>query len=326
MNGCRFISICVFILICVAEGLFAAEAVELHIKQYILPKSISIGQEDMFSSANPVGSGRVSGFLSEIEQDQLHTVFGETAAVVPVWQFRSLLRKSEPAAGERGRDKAIVLVGTASIYIPASIQDTVRRSLLKETLEILKKRPAFHDRRIELSILRIPGLLDGTEIVNVEIIHIDERSGRIRLMCRGQTGNTEVQTVVEGRTEILKAYPVADREIHKGDVFYLNDTVLRAEREDSIPESLEINRLGAYIAVRTIKEGEILTAWNTKQKNMVDTGDEVVVVFRSGNVQIKMPGVARGGGTRGGIIPVRLNSGTVKDCRIQYEGEVTIEN
>lgn len=326
MNGSRFISVCVFILICVAGGLFAGEAVELHIRQFILPDSAAVEQEDMFASAISPGSGRLTGIVPGIGQEQLDNVFGETAAVVPVWQFRSLFRESVTDTAVPEVDKAFILVGTASIYIPASIQDTVRRGVLKETLEKLKQRPAFFDRRIELSIRRIPSILLNTEIVNVEIVHVDERGGRIRLLCRGQAGNREVDTVVEGRMEVLNAYPVADREIRKGEVFYLTDTVLRAEREDSIPASLDIHREGAYIAVRTIQEGEILNAWNTKQKNMVEIGDEVVVIFRSGNVQMRMPGTARGSGTRGSLIPVRLKSGSLKDCRIQYEGEVTIEN
>ncbi len=326
MNGCRFFSICVFILICIGGHLFAGETVELHIRQYILPDSAAVEQEDMFSSAISPGSGGLTGTVPGIGPDQINNVFGETSAVIPVWQFRSLFRELKPDTAGLGQDRAIVLVGTASIYIPVSIRDTVRRSVLKETLEKLKQEPAFYKRRIELTIQRIPSLLHGTEIVEVDIIHVDERSGRIRLMCRGKAGNGEIRTVVEGRLEILKAYPAADKEIRKGEVFYLNDTVLRAEREDSIPASLEIDQKGAYIAVRTIREGEVLTAWNTKQKNMVDAGDEVVVVFRSGNVQMKMPGVARGSGTRGSLIPVRLNSGSLKDCRIQYEGEVTIEN
>lgn len=326
MNGSRFISICVFILICIGGDLFAGEAVELHIRQFILPKSIGIEQEDMFSTAISAGGGSAVGYVSGIGQEQLNTVFGETAAVVPVWQFRSLFRESFKEAATHERDAAIVLVGTASIYIPASIKDNVSRSVLRETLEKLRHKPALIERRIELSILRIPGTLHNTEIVNVEIVHIDERGGRIRLLCRGRTGNREVQAVVEGRIDILNAYHVAEREIRKGEVFYLNDMVLRAEREDSIPASLDIQREGAYIAVRTIKEGEILTSWNTKQKNMVEIGDEVMVVFRSGNVQMRMPGIARGSGTRGSLIPVRLNSGSLRDCRIQYEGEVTIEN
>ena len=326
MHGGRFVSICVILLLFLTGILFAAESLDLYIRPYILPEDRQISSEDLFIFSSHSEYGHTSPLEQSDSGNAVERVFGDTAAVVPVWQFRQLLGGASGVVNSVSQEKHLVLVGNPAVYIPGRITDDVERSILRSVLETLKERYSLQKQRIEFTIQRIPSTLLGKEIARVEMLDFRERSGRLRLLCTGLQDGREVSSVVEGTVTIYKAYPTAARDIREGELFFTTDALLRAEPEGAVPSTVELSHEGAYIAERPIKRGEILTSWNTRPKKLVQSGEKVLVIVQQGNVQMKIPGVSRGSGLRGDIIPVRLSNGSIRDCSIQFEGEVRIEN
>ena len=323
MHSGRFVTICVILLVCLTGLLFAAENLELYIRPYILPDSHDIASEDLFLQSKSSGYGTAEVIEPLDRREAVEQVFGGTAAIIPVWQFRSLIYENDEQSVSA--EKHIILVGNSAIYIPENIRNKVERSILQVVLGILKKRSLLQNRRIEFFMHRTPSTLMGADILDIELLDFHDQSGRLRMICTGIREGREVTAVAEGTVTIYKAYPTAARDIRPDEVFFMTDAVFRAEPEGSIPSTVELSHEGAYVAARSIQQGEVLTAWNTKPKYLVQTGDRVVVIVQRGNVQMRMPGISRGSGLRGEIVPVRLNSGFIRNCTVQYEGEVHIE-
>lgn len=308
----------------------AVYAYEYHVRPLILPSgSVPISEEilqvrqgdspalDHLAAENGIQALRIN-----------RSVFGEDASLVPLWQIRSLFPVLQaPTKGGQGDEveQMIALVGKSSIYIPGTIQDKTRRQILQHALEHLSKSFNSRDLRIELSLSRVPYTLQEADVLSVDLIGGSKRSGDIRLMCTALKDGRKVEAVVSGKMNVSSPFPVAPTSLQAGEIFRIEDLALKAFPEDSLREGEILPDAGAFVAKRDIEKGEIISRNNAKPKLSVLAGDEVTVILRNGAVSLRVQGTARGNGRTGDIIPVRLNTGVIRDCKIENEGELILE-
>ena len=325
MRGSSLLSVCMILLVSMVGVLNAADNSEYYIKPYILPETSCVTPEDIFAGNRSAG-GEVFSIIEQAHfEEKSRIIFRDTAAVVPLWQVRTVLTDSRYTEMPDIAGTALVLVGNPAIYIPGNIVQNVKRDILKRLLIVLMENNSQPENRIEASINRVPDVLLGAEVQNVELLDPNKSDGKVRFICTSLRNNAEEKAVVEAQVITLEPYPAAMRNMRKGDVFNMSDTVLMAQPAGTVPESMQMPKHGTYIASRSIALGELLSQLNTRIKNMIDAGDEISVLFRNGQVSMRMPGTARRSGTRGDVIPVKLKSGIIKECRIESEGEVIFE-
>jgi flagella basal body P-ring formation protein FlgA len=132
-----------------------------------------------------------------------------------------------------------------------------------------------------------------------------------------------VSLELEWRCGLLTAV----EEIRRGDrvypwmVAYEERFMERCPRQSIASEDELIN----YVALRTIKKGEVLKKSFLKREPLIRRGAEVDVLFRRGNLEISFRGEALDTGFYGDLIRVKsLNTGKVLRGKVISENVVLI--
>lgn len=257
------------------------------------------------------------------------TIFNENAALIPVWQLRTLL----PEAGRTTPITAVV--GRAALFLPPEITDTLEKALALGALKELRRQLPDEKTRLEVGFHRIPAVLHGAEIISLTplrsvgassgALNSCPESGDLRFMCTARKNGRTVEAVVSGYVSVLVPQPVAVEDISRDEEIDSSKIGLHAVPVGKVSREIRIDPEGSYIAVRPVEAGEVLTLRNTRVKNNIEVGDRVKVGISRGMVSLRMTGTARESGRIGDLVTVRLSSGVLKDCRVRKDGEVTID-
>lgn len=100
----------------------------------------------------------------------------------------------------------------------------------------------------------------------------------------------------------------AARNIPRGKIITAEDLAVREglyKRSLGEPFSSKADLVGKRTKKR-MDAGDIISARNVEQKMMVERGDRLTILSRSGGVEAKLPGTALESGTRGSTIRVRI--------------------
>lgn len=100
----------------------------------------------------------------------------------------------------------------------------------------------------------------------------------------------------------------AARDIARGKILSAEDLVVKEglyRRSLGEPFSRKADLIGKR-AKRNIDAGDVISVRNVEQKMMVERGDRLTILSRSGGVEAKLPGTALESGTKGSTIKVRI--------------------
>lgn len=148
--------------------------------------------------------------------------------------------------------------------------------------------------------------------------------GSFHIYLRTKKGLRRVSASLDvlWRCEVL----VATEEIPKGERLYPWQTALELRYMSRCPKSsISQEELLNYVALRHIQKGEPIRKSYLKKEPLVRRGDEVDVIFRSGNLEIGFRGEALDTGFYGDTVRVRsLNTGKILRGRVVSEGSVLV--
>jgi flagella basal body P-ring formation protein FlgA len=240
----------------------------------------------------------------------------------------------------------IAVVGKPAIYLPKSINTPGERTFYVRALEKMAGLARNDAMRIELSLERFPAHLEAAVVVSADPLFAAspggvgsfgqggpseggkpffKKGGPVRFLCRFEKGGEILEKVITAESALFLPLPQASQHIKKGETVTFHGQNLVSMPVSAVPENYRIKAEGRYTAKSDIERGEVLSLLNLRVKPDVEVGDSVRVSLRQGSVLLKMPGVARGTGSYGETVAVRLASGIVRDCRIERNGEVRIE-
>ena len=329
---------CITIVLFYFTGTAAADLNELYVRPHIIPSGENISMKDVFSAV-----------VSDTTQFSLgsngSTVFGESPAVLPLWQISGVLKKEHP----QGLDaSAVSLVGRRAVYIPSRINSPAMIEMLTQILQQTAEKYESSEERIEIEIPYLPASLQaltigeavgstgaskepGTKSGGENSPELTSELLTIRTMGQGKSTarllikKGAIQGVVSVKIERFTPYLTAQRGIRNGEAISVDNVQKRPVRLGTYPEAL-ISSNGDAIEARTdIDAGEPLHIRNARIKPLVVPGDRVSVMMQRGAVQLRIAGNARGEAGRNQSVAVKLDTGVIKECRVVQAGEVVFE-
>jgi len=117
------------------------------------------------------------------------------------------------------------------------------------------------------------------------------------------------------------------RPLVRGEVLLIEDLEIRQISLDKIPPNYLSNivQLAGMELARSVNSGVILTLNAVKPRQIVQRGQEVVIIARGAGVQVRMTGMALKNGVSGDLIPVRnIKSGRTIKAIVLKEGTVAV--
>jgi flagellar basal body P-ring formation protein FlgA len=121
----------------------------------------------------------------------------------------------------------------------------------------------------------------------------------------------EPATALEGRRASRDPEPVAARDLPRGTVLEAGDFRFQA--------STELEGPVGWVTRRVVNEGEVLRPPTIAPADVVRSGDPVQLVWRSGDLELRLSGHAMGSAAVGEVVRVRV------DSRRRFEGTVLEE-
>lgn len=203
----------------------------------------------------------------------------------------------------------------------------------------------LNEKRVEEIVKEKIGELYGKEIRIVELDpHLREpisyqriRKVRIKLR-RGEprgyayiylrTGRSEKIVTVILRVKWRCELYVLNEDVGRGERIYPWMVVLEETYRDRCPRQYieDTRQLINYVALKPLSRGEALKKSTLKPEPLVRRGEDVNVIYRSGNLEISFTGEALENGFYGERIRVRsANTGKILRGRVVGEGSVVVE-
>jgi flagella basal body P-ring formation protein FlgA len=250
------------------------------------------------------------------------SLFGERAALIPLWEIRAALSGS----GHR----APVLVGRQIHYLPPE-KSGAERKLLRKMLTELGRTTG--GQRVEIELGRVPaGIareLKGDGPFQVDLSISSE-------LLRGSGGTLERRCIVRSGGRVLGVCPVtihpfrtaaaAPSRLERGRIVELSDFPRRSVPARELPVSAGSYPLsGRYRVERSVRAGELISGGAVSPEPAVRASSQVRVLLRSGGIELRVDGRALASGEVGETIAVRLATGARLDARITGRGTLEIE-
>lgn len=147
----------------------------------------------------------------------------------------------------------------------------------------------------------------------------------VGVRCTGQSPWTlYVPVNIRATTDVV----YTTRALARGDSPGAADLEVRRMPLDELPPKYvsSINRLNNMELVRPLRSGTPLTLTALKARDIVQQGQEVVIVAQTAGVQVRMAGKALKNGSFGDRIPVRnINSGRTVEATVSSSSTVTVK-
>ncbi len=189
-----------------------------------------------------------------------------------------------------------------------------------EALEIRFEGSAPH--------MRVPPHAAGP--VTVTDLRYDPNSGRLAaLVYVGESASRRLgQAMVAGRAVTTVEIAVLERPLSRGERIDPRD--LRVERRPAanIPQDAWYSGLDLEerVARRNLAAGHALRSGDLVRENLVERGQNVMIVYRSRNLTLTMRGTANEAGVRGQVIAVtNPQSKRVLQATVSGQGQVTVD-
>ncbi len=320
---------CIFFMLICCNGVSAADLLELHVRTIIAPAGEKISSRDIFKidSESQFEETRIS------LTTHLHTVCGTKAALVPMWQFSTILETApQQVSGESSSPGAVSMVGRRAVYIPPHYESRAMKSLIAEILKSIDSKYESSKERIEIEIPHLPISLQtltnpGDEAPpTFEIEFLTEReTGRGTADLRFLFSGASVEGVLTVQISRYAPYFVLHQQAKPGDIIVSEELEQKAFPVDEYPKALFSTYTTKFEAAAHIEAGTPLHIRNARIKPMVEPGDQVRVIMRRGAVQLQLGGNVRGKALRDELVAVKLDTGIIKKCRVKAEGEVVLE-
>ncbi len=200
--------------------------------------------------------------------------------------------------------------------------DKVKRLVGKEL------KGAFGDKVQVVNIyvyLRKPVRYKGIEKINLSVREGNPR-GSVHLYIKTEKGIRRITATLDlkWKCEVLIALEDMERGERLYPWFFSFENIYMERCPQAVLDNTE--ELMNYVALRDIKKGSILKKSFLKKEPLIRRGEEVNVIFRSGNLEISFSGKALDTGFYGDIIRVKsLNTGKILRGRVISEGSVLIK-
>lgn len=327
-GGGRAIACIFFVLIC-CTGVSAADLLELHVRPIIAPAGEEISVHDILKidRKNQLKDTRIS------LNSQLKSVCGTEAALVPMWQFSTILETApHQDPGGSLTNSTVSLVGRRAVYIPPKYNTPAMKSLIIEISKKIDSKYESSKERIEIEIPHLPISLQSFKKPGEEAHRrfkteflTKRNTGRGTADLRYLVSSGSVEGVLTVKISRYTPYFVLNRKVKAGDVIISEDLEQKAFPVGEHPEALFSTYNTKFEAATHIGAGTPLHTRNARIKPMVEPGDQVRVIMRRGAVQLKLGGNVRGKALRDELVAVKLDTGIIKKCRVKAEGEVVLE-
>ena len=326
-GGGRIVA-CITVVLFYFTGTAAAGLNELYVRPHIIPAGENVSMNDVFIAV-------VSDNTQFSLNSNVSTVFGESPAVLPLWQVSGALQ-TEHAQGID--ESAVSLVGRRAVYIPSRIESPAMIEMLTQILQQIAEKYESPEERIEIEIPYLPaslqaltrGAAGGSKSdsnpreLSSELLTIRDM-GQGKSTARFLVKKGTQQGVVTATIERFTSYLKAQRRIRNGEVITVDDVQKSSVRVGAYPEALTSTHGGEFEARTGIATGEPLHIRNARIKPLVVPGDRVSVMMQRGAVQLRVAGNARGEAGRNESVAVKLDTGVIKECRVVQAGEVVFE-
>lgn len=176
--------------------------------------------------------------------------------------------------------------------------------------------------------MRVPPHATGS--VQVADLRYDPGSGRLAAMVYiGEDATRRLgQAMVAGRAVATVEIAVLERPLARGE--RISDADLRIERRPAanIPQDARYSGLDLEerIARRNLAAGHALRNGDLARENLVERGQNVMIIYRSRNLTLTMRGTANEAGARGQVIAVtNPQSKRVLQATVSGQGQVTVD-
>lgn len=176
--------------------------------------------------------------------------------------------------------------------------------------------------------MRVPP--HATAGVEVADLRYDPGSGRLAAMVFvGESASRRLgQAIVAGRAVATVEIAVLARPLSRGE--RISDADLRIERRPAanIPQDAWYSALDLEerVARRNLAAGHALRSGDLVRENLVERGQNVMIIYRSNNLTLTMRGTANESGVRGQVIAVtNPQSKRVLQATVSGQGQVTVE-
>lgn len=307
--------------------LAAAQAEQLTLRSLVEPASDKVRLSDVFVEPAEGSSGAPF--------PEARRIFGERAALIPLWEIRSVLSKSER--------RVPVLVGRRLRYIPADATHD-ERLLLRGILEALERRGS-PEERTEVEIERIPSGVEAyfrSSTTQETAVQGGTLQAEASFSPGGGaesadgSGTQRRRFVLRSGGEVLGVCPVtvypyrtvaaAKRSLEAGEVVQLGQLprVSAAAAELEKPAG-EYPLRGRYRVNRSIPATRPLEASMLTAEPAVKASSQVRVTLRGNGIELRVGGRALRSGEVGETVPVRLATGARLDARVTSRGTLEIE-
>lgn len=225
-----------------------------------------------------------------------------------------------PDFGEQA-DRNLPKAPSAYVFAEKQVAgNETKKVILQKALETLKERFDPDKYRFRLSARWIPGSLLRVEperIRSVEVVRGVDRYTNFDVVVRN--GSHRQHTQIQLAVHIEQKLPVLTRRIGKGEVLQAGDlaiqwVVVRHNRQELITETQSL--IGKTLT-KSMLPGQPVRHSEVSGRYLIEAGDLVQLIFKSGGFRIELTGEARQSGAKNDEI--RIYS---KETRKKYVGKV----
>ncbi|MCC5978803.1 MAG: flagellar basal body P-ring formation protein FlgA [Salinarimonas sp.] len=176
--------------------------------------------------------------------------------------------------------------------------------------------------------MRVPPHATGA--VEVTDLRYDPSSGRLAaLVYIGESASRRIgQAMVTARAVTTVEIAVLERPLSRGDRIEAADLRIERRPAANIPQDAWYSGLDLEerVARRNLAAGHALRSGDLARENLVDRGQNVMIIYRSRNLTLTMRGTANESGTRGQVIAVtNPQSKRVLQATVSGQGQVTVD-
>ncbi len=211
------------------------------------------------------------------------------------------------------------------LLISSAFAGVLNGKVLKRIAED-KLREKFGDR-VKLADVRfyLKGTLSYREIDRV-VLSVREGNPRGSLHLYLLTDRGLRRVTANLKLLWLCELPTAAEHIGRGERIYPHMVEIRREYRERCPQhGIRAGELINYTAIREIRTGEPIRISYLRKIPLVRRGDEVEILFRRGNIEIRLYGEAMDTGFYGDVIRVKVSGGDrVLRGRVVSEGSVVV--
>jgi flagella basal body P-ring formation protein FlgA len=224
--------------------------------------------------------------------------------------------------------------GRTEVYITRAAREIDHAEIAAALAEAIATQSGNPAEAIEIRFegraphMRVPPTATGS--VSVTDLRYDPGSGRLAAMVYvGESTSRRLgQAMVAGRAVATVEIAVLERPLARGERISAADLRIERRPAANIPQDAWYSglELEERIARRNLAAGHALRSGDLARENLVERGQNVMIIYRSRNLTLTMRGTANESGARGQVIAVtNPQSKRVLQATVSGQGQVTVD-